>query len=288
MKTILVPTDTKDSESALKTAASILRSNPGKIIVLHNVETLFTNWTNMSETERKKHSEIARHTEMVEHKLRRIISAEFLNGLQVETLIRYGVTTDEILRIATKENADLLVMTSHRNERSESEFIGSTLQKVVRQAPCPVLVVKQEIDAMKLKRLVVPISLDYDIKSSFDEIVKISKTLGSSIQLLYVNLPQHFKTTSETRKLMNEFKSKYSSLSIETAVYDHFQVEEAILEFVKSSNADSIAMITFEHKHAPGYQLSTTDYILHHSTLPVLAVYDGAKALKGKRPVALA
>ena len=103
---------------------------------------------------------------------------------------------------------------------------------------------------------------------------------GSIIQLLYVNTPQHFENTATVKKQMNAFKEKFPSLRIETAVYDHEDVEEGILEFAKSAKADCIAMITFEHKHAPGYQLSVTDHILYHATLPVLAIYERAQILQ--------
>ncbi len=79
---------------------------------------------------------------------------------------------------------------------------------------------------------------------------------------------------------MNAFKGKFPTLPIETAVYDHEQIEEGILEFAKSEKVDYIAMITFEHKHAPSYQLSVTDHILYHATVPVLALYEGAQILQ--------
>ena len=81
---------------------------------------------------------------------------------------------------------------------------------------------------------------------------------------------------------MNAFKEKFPNLRIETAVYDHEEIEEGILEFAKSGKADCIAMITFEHQHAPSYQLSVTDHILYHATVPVLAIYEGAQILRTK------
>ena len=288
MKTILIPTDTKSFNCALRTAASFLRGNAGKIILMHNVETLLTNWTRLSEKEKLNYPDVTRYTAKVHYKLLEITSAEFLNGLPIETLITYGVTSDEILDAAAEVHADLIIMPSHRSKGSNGEFIGSTLQKVVRQSPCPVLSVKEDIDTTNLKRMVVPVSLNYDISEPFDEVIKISKALGSVIQLLFVNSPQHFRNTGEIQKLISEFKAKYPNVAIETAVYDHVQIEKGILEFVETSRADCIAMITFEHKRAPSYQLSTTDYILHHATVPVLTVYDGVKNLRRKRSVALA
>ena len=96
----------------------------------------------------------------------------------------------------------------------------------------------------------------------------------------WVKVNTHVEHAATVKEQMNAFKEKFPALRIETAVYDHEDVEEGILEFAKSAKADCIAMITFEHKHTPGYQLSVTDHILYHATVPVLAIYEGAQILQ--------
>ncbi len=280
MKTILVPTNFSNySTDALVTAASMIRAKGGRIVLMHNVETLLTNWSRLSESERMNHPEISNHTNKVFREIQEMKSGVLLSGLSVDPLITYGVTSDEIVAAAIQTKADLIVMGSGE-PKAGRDFIGSKLQRVVRQTSCPVLSIKKEISNEKWTKVLVPVSLDFDIAVPFEEIAKISMEFGSVIQLLYVNTPQHFKNTATVKKQMNAFKEKFPTLRIETAVYDHEEVEEGILEFAKSEKADCIAMITFEHKHAPGYQLSVTDHILYHATVPVLAIYEGAQILQ--------
>jgi len=285
MKTILVPTNFSDySTDALVTAASMIRAKGGRIVLMHNVETLLTNWSRLSELVRMNHPEIRKHADKAFREIHEIKSGVLLSGLQVDTLITYGVTSDEIVAAAIKTKADLIMMGSGERE-PERDFIGSTLQKVVRQTPCPVLSIRKEISNEKWTKVLVPVSLDFDIAVPFAEIAKISNEFGSVIQLLYVNTPQHFKNTATVKRQMNAFKEKFPNLRIETAVYDHEEVEGGILEFAKSEKADCVAMITFEHQHAPSYQLSVTDHILHHATVPVLAIYEGAQIVRRKTTV---
>jgi len=280
MKTILVPTNFSNySTDALLTAASIIRAKGGKIVLMHNVETLLTNWSQLSESERMKHPELRNHTDKASRQMQEIKSGVLLSGIPVDPLITYGVTSDEIVAAAIQTKADLIVMGSGE-PKAGRDFIGSTLQRVVRQTPCPVFSIRKEICDEPGTKILVPVSLDFDIAVPFAEIAKIAKELGSVIQLLYVNTPQHFKNTATVKKRMNAFKGKFPTLPIETAVYDHEQIEEGILEFAKSEKVDYIAMITFEHKHAPSYQLSVTDHILYHATVPVLAIYEGARILQ--------
>ena len=57
MKTILVPTNFSNySTNALVTAASMTRAKGGRIVLMHNVETLLTNWPRLAEIERMESS----------------------------------------------------------------------------------------------------------------------------------------------------------------------------------------------------------------------------------------
>lgn len=52
-----------------------------------------------------------------------------------------GKAADEILKIATDEKSDLIVMGRRGLSNVERIFIGSITQKVISAAPCPVMVI---------------------------------------------------------------------------------------------------------------------------------------------------
>ncbi|MGF1592615.1 MAG: universal stress protein [Kiloniellaceae bacterium] len=62
-------------------------------------------------------------------------------GLAVETHVAHGRSYDEILAAAKKLRADLIVIGSHQ-PGTEDYLLGSTASRVVRFAPCSVLVVR--------------------------------------------------------------------------------------------------------------------------------------------------
>jgi nucleotide-binding universal stress UspA family protein len=61
----------------------------------------------------------------------------------VETRIASGVPYREILREARENGADLIVIGTHGRTGVEHVIFGSTAEKVVRMAPCPVLTIRQ-------------------------------------------------------------------------------------------------------------------------------------------------
>lgn len=57
----------------------------------------------------------------------------------VETLLRDGAASYEIVGAAKEYNADLIVMATHRYSPIGKLFMGSVIDKVSKNAPCPVL-----------------------------------------------------------------------------------------------------------------------------------------------------
>ena len=60
----------------------------------------------------------------------------------VETSVRSGIAFFEIAEAAKALSADFIVLGAHGLAGSSPTLLGSTVEKVVRQSPCPVLVVR--------------------------------------------------------------------------------------------------------------------------------------------------
>ena len=61
-----------------------------------------------------------------------------------KSVMRYGLPTHEIIEEARNCDADLIVIASHGYTGWKHFCIGSTAERVVRAAPCSVLVVRQK------------------------------------------------------------------------------------------------------------------------------------------------
>ena len=65
-------------------------------------------------------------------------------GLLAETMVLSGVAFSEITQAAKAMETDLIIMGTHGYAGLRRAVMGSTAEKVVRHAPCPVLVVRRE------------------------------------------------------------------------------------------------------------------------------------------------
>jgi universal stress protein E len=69
-----------------------------------------------------------------------------LRGLHPRALVVAGDPFDGILRAAESTGADLIVMGAHRKQLLRDILIGTTIERVIRTGPSPVLMVNREVD----------------------------------------------------------------------------------------------------------------------------------------------
>jgi nucleotide-binding universal stress UspA family protein len=75
-----------------------------------------------------------------------VIEQIVAKGLEAHPLLRIGNPYDEIVTAAKEVGADLIIIGSHGHAGLERFLVGSTAERVVQYAPCPVLVVKKKLD----------------------------------------------------------------------------------------------------------------------------------------------
>jgi universal stress protein A len=65
------------------------------------------------------------------------------SGVKVSIAVREGTPFEEICRVSKTIRADLVVLTTHGYMGLKHVWLGSTAERVVRHAHCPVLVVRE-------------------------------------------------------------------------------------------------------------------------------------------------
>ena len=272
MKTILVPTDFSTyGLNAAQTAASMAEKTHARIILQHNVPTLL-NWSSMSEDQHMSYPDITQKSVSSENRLGELMDNYVLRHLDVTRIVTQGITHEKIIEEAYQEGVDIIVIGSHGNDKHDRCFIGSNIQKVMREAHCPVMTIKKETHSPAWRKAVVPVSLDEDISKPFAKIKAIASELGSTVHLLFVNSPGRFKNEREIRLRLRAFIQQHPDIRFETAIYCHQDVDTGILEYAQEVKADWIAMVTHNRRHKDKYLIGLTETIAFKSDLPLLTV----------------
>ena len=89
---------------------------------------------------------VAELTEAEHHRVKELLgmvgATACAAGLQCTTVLADGFTVEEICRLATEHNAQLIVVGSHGWGAARRLLSGSVSTGLVHSAPCPVLVVR--------------------------------------------------------------------------------------------------------------------------------------------------
>lgn len=138
---ILFATDfSKNSERVLEYAVVFAEKFHARLYVLHVVHDL-KNYTGFYVTKTplsQLQKELLEEGKNQMEKLRGEMLKNFGNS---EVLVVTGSPPVEILRAAQEKQVDLIILGAHGEEKPEHQFLGSTVEKVTRRAPCPVVVV---------------------------------------------------------------------------------------------------------------------------------------------------
>lgn len=142
---LLVPTDfSEDSEQAARYAVELAKRFQAEIHCIHVVDIpadlLSTSDYYMTGPSEQFVDQIREESK----KNLEAFAKKNLEGVGVRTAFLEGSPFVEIIRYARSQEIDLVVIATHGRTGLKHVLFGSVAEKVVRKAPCPVLVVKRE------------------------------------------------------------------------------------------------------------------------------------------------
>jgi nucleotide-binding universal stress UspA family protein len=150
IKTILVPYDFSDySEHAFQWALGLAEIWRAKVVVIHAAPLS----SHLTYPESGYLADLTRMEEKVlaeaEQRLREFAAKKGAGPVTVETRAVLGDPFWEVCKAAEREAVDLIVMGSHGRTGLAHVLLGSVAERVLRHAPCPVLIARRPRPAAK-------------------------------------------------------------------------------------------------------------------------------------------
>lgn len=188
----------------------------------------------------------------------------------LDTRIAVGVVFREISVAIEELKPDLIVMGSSGTSGWEEFWIGSTTEKIVRTATCPVLTIKGETDPITLKKIVFASNFKEMNVGVAARIKTMQLLFDSEFYFVSITTPGDFKTSRESNASLEKIIAKFKFENIRRQVYNSISEESGILEFADDIGADLIAMTT--HGRTGILHLLTgsiAEDVVNHSKRPV-------------------
>jgi nucleotide-binding universal stress UspA family protein len=226
-----------------------------------------------------------------------LIKRESKGAGGIDSSLRIGKPFHEITLAAREQAVDLIVTATHGHTGVKHVLLGSTAERVVRHAPCPVLTVPTratlkrtgKLLPFKLKRILVPIDFSKVSKDALPWATFVAEQFGAVLILLHV-LERFPGGPLLGRELMNETITPFikqaeaelkhlagrlappTATNSSTLVRDGTPFEE-ICQAAGKLGADLIILTTHGYTGLKHVWLgSTAERVVRHAHCPVLVV----------------
>ncbi len=277
IRKILFPTDFSDcSLHALEYAVFLAKKNKADIHLLYVNEPAYLlapmggpypdmDMENLSDNLKK----------IADERMNEYSAKYITTDISVSKSVVIGRPYSQIIEVAQAAAADIIVMGTH-GRSGLNIMLGSNAERVVRQAPCPVMTVRQQRDFNGFQRVLVPIDFSKLCKCVMPEIVKFIRMFGSELLILYVAL-ENMNESDELIK--NHFEKFLSETDISGVIYKVLIERAAITEsdgIIASSiknGVDLIAMGTHGRTGLKRFMTgSVTEDVVNTSAIPVMSL----------------
>ena len=292
---ILVTTDFSDQAlPAVRYALALGRKIGASVILLHVVELASSISGMEAVVLARTDAEVAA---LARTKLEALAQRESKGAGKIIIGVRMGQPFHEITLAAGECAADLIVIATHGHTGLKRVVLGSTAERVVRHAPCPVLTVPTRelpkrsgsASAFRLRKILVPIDFSNLSMDALPYAALLAGQFGSKLALLHV--VQWFpvdqllgaELLSQTmvpaiKQAEIDLERMAADLTESTGVKVSAIVREgtphqAICQAAKSQSADLIVLTTHGYTGLKHVWLgSTAERVVRHASCPVLAV----------------
>lgn len=141
-KTILLTTDfSETSLHAFGPALSVAEKFGARLLLVYVEEDRLPPFTGELGSVRVGDI-LEMHRERATKEIGLLAEAHLAGRVDYETIVVPGVPHREVVRIAEERDVDLIVIATHGRGFITHALFGSTTERVVRRAPCPVLTVR--------------------------------------------------------------------------------------------------------------------------------------------------
>jgi nucleotide-binding universal stress UspA family protein len=295
LKTILSTTDFSDTSRAGVRYAMALAEALGADVTLLNVVEPPSRMAGMEVVAlARTDSEVAA---LARVQLRTFVKREAPGGVTCAVVVRTGKPFHEIALAARAQLADVIVIGTHGYTGAKHLLLGSTAERVVRHAPCPVLTVPAraqsgqdgKMPAFKLKKILVPIDFSNISADALPYVLLLAGQFSAEVILISVveTYPIDHILGDEVadqlrepamRQAESDLQAMAAHLGKSTSVRPSAIVRQGtpfveICLAAKTQGADMIVLTTHGYTGLKHVWLgSTAERVVRHAACPVLVV----------------
>ncbi len=265
---ILFPTDFSESSlRAWKTAELFSKAYDAEIVILSVLEP---------PTFRIDYDEELHFIKLRKYMNDQIAEHGMANAGQITTMVKTGKPYKKIVEAALEIDPILIIMGTHGASGMRELFVGSNASNIIREAPCPVVTVREQSLNEVIDKILLPLDMTKETREKIAKAIELATKFNAEIQVVSVISPG---MTSEKTILEKQLENASEYIKNQHIAVTHNLIESdkapgtAMLEYAKESGADIVCIMTQQEKSLSEYFIgSTAEHFVNNSVLPVLSI----------------
>ncbi|MBN2669621.1 MAG: universal stress protein [Bacteroidales bacterium] len=271
MKNILVPLDfSADSINALEHAIRLANTTESNVVMLHvvhykNFETPFY----FSDLEDFKGKTVNDYINLILYRYQPQVNQNLTYQI-VE-----GNVSREIVKYAEDNKIDYIIMGTHGASGSDSYWIGSNAYKVVSNATCPVVTIRNGFMRDRINKIVLPIDASKNTRRKLPFTADMAAFFDAEIHVIGVTetaMSDILKRVESWVKQTDEYLEQRQIKHV-TMMLQGSNITEMTIDYAKSIDADLIAIMTEQGEHPVSLLMGAyAQHMVNNSPIPVLTL----------------
>lgn len=210
--------------------------------------------------------------------------------VQPQCAVHEGIETDQILKFAKAQKANLIVMGSHGLCGLDRLMLGSVIERVLRKSKCPVLTVRKSArdcaasrkmnDPVTLKKILLCMDFSRHAQRGLRLGLSLAKEYRAEITLLHVleHVPGSADLEKVTANVLNKLQASVSAeegMGLRPKFAVHFgKPFRQIVEHTLEAQTDLVIVGVRGHGSLDSALFGSTAYrVIQQCPSPVLAVH---------------
>jgi nucleotide-binding universal stress UspA family protein len=198
-----------------------------------------------------------------------------LKGGSLDFKVRKGKVYIEIAFQAKAVDADIILAGTHGVSGFEEFWIGSNAYRIVTNAPCPVITLRNDFKVREIKKIVIPIDSSQETRQKIPVASQIAQLFNAEVHLLSL----YSTAVKAVQRRVDNYAQQVENYLSERNVHFVSQTRQSdnitrtTIDYAESVNAELIAIMTEQETTTSNIFLGPyAQQMVNHSTIPVLSM----------------
>lgn len=199
----------------------------------------------------------------------------YAGSMEYNFMHKNGTVHKEIIHAAKETDAELIIMGTHGVTGFQEFWMGSNAYKVVTQATCPVLTMKEDSSVNAFKKIVVPIDTSFESRQKVPAIISVARKFKSVVHVFGVSVDKDKDAEYKVNSYMRQTMTAMHDAGIETVSEKKLggNITDNTIQYAKSVQADLIVIMTEQELQLGSFFMGKfAQQMVNHSSIPVLSI----------------